>query len=161
MTALTPVTIVNHVAADLAASPDAIWNLIVESFADGSKFGESGYEIGPTEDVVLGGFRMKRVKDGAVVDDRIVHVTERDEAARRLSMFADYLSEPGGLQVYVTYQAHAIPNGARYTLDCHSRMKIDGGADLAAAVAAKHAEFQVALEGFFARLETQYGRAPG
>jgi hypothetical protein len=156
------VTIVNHAAIDIAASPDALWRAILEDYVTGEKFGSVGYAVEPLDDpaAVLGGYRMRLEQDGAVVDDRIVHVTERDEAARRLSLHADYLSVPGGFEVFATYQAHEVAEGARYTLDCHTRMTVeapdDGGeADIAATLAGMKAQFGAALDDFFARVKAR------
>lgn len=122
-----PVTIVNHAAVDIAVSPARIWRLILDQFAEANRWRELGYSIEPIDDpaAVLGGYRMWREQDAKVVDDRICHITEIDESARRLSMFADYRSEPGGALVYVTYHAQEIAGTARYTMDCHTRVGIE------------------------------------
>lgn len=133
MSEQVPATIVNHVAIDIAASPDAVWDVIVDEYIEANKFRSSGYTIETIDDpaAVLGGYRIVYEQDGKILDERICHVTERDDSTRRLSMFADYLSAPGGIQVYATYQAHEAPGGATYTLDCHARMNVDAGADIA------------------------------
>lgn len=133
MSEQVPATIVNHVAVDIAASADAVWNVILDEYIEANKFRSSGYQIETIQDqaAALGGYRIVYEQDGKVLDERICHVTERDDSARRLSMFADYLSVPGGLQVYATYQARQAPDGATYTLDCHARMNVDAGADIA------------------------------
>src|SRR3546814_12884838 len=66
---------------------------------------------------IFGGYRMTVEKDGMAVDDRIVHIIERDEKARRLSLFANYLLFPGGLEVYATYQAQPTATRTRYAID--------------------------------------------
>lgn len=158
---LIPVTIVNHVAVDIAAPSDAVWRAILDEYVEAKKFREH-YTIEPLADpaAFLGGYRMLMEKDGAVVDERIVHITERDDAARRLSLLADYLSVPGGMQVFVTYQAHATANGARYTLDCHSRMGIEAPAggtreEITAAVAALKAQIDPALIQYLESIKTR------
>lgn len=158
---MIPVTIVNHVAVDIAAAPDAVWRAILEEYVEARKFREY-YTLEPLTDpaAFLGGYRMRMEKDGAVVDERVVHITERDDEARRLSLLADYLSVPGGLQVFVTYQAHATANGARYTLDCHSRMGVeppagDARKGIAAAVAALKAQFDAPLAQYLASIKTR------
>lgn len=155
-----PVTIVNHVAIDIAATPDAVWGAILEDYIDGTKFGGAGYAVEPLDDPAapLGGYRMRLTKDGAVVDDRIVHITERDDAARRLSLCADYLSVPGGLQVFATYQAREIAEGGRYTLDCHTRMTLEppaDGGDIATAIAETKGQFDSALVPYFASFKAR------
>lgn len=86
-----------------------------------------GYSIERSEDpaAVLGGYRMRLEQGGTVLDDRIVLITERDDGARRLSLFADYLSVPGGMQVYATYHAQQSVNGTRYALDCHANRNVE------------------------------------
>lgn len=125
-----PVTVVNHAAIDITAPPDRLWRLILEEFAEANRWRTLGYSIEPIDDpaAVLGGYRMWIERDGKVVDNRVCHITEIDASARRLSMFADYLSEPSGAVVYVTYQAQDIAGGARYTLDSHTRVGIEAPA---------------------------------
>lgn len=122
-----PVTIVNHAAVGIAVPPDRLWRLILDEFAEAKRWRELGYSVEPLDDpaAVLGGYRMWRQQNGKVVDSRICHITELDESARRLSLFADYLSEPGGALVYVTYQAQELAGAARYTMDCHTRVGIE------------------------------------
>lgn len=155
-----PVTIVNHVAIDIAATPDTLWRAILEDYIGGTKFSSSGYVIDPLDEpqTPLGGYRMRLSKDGAVVDDRVVRVTERDDADRRLSIHADYLSIPGGFQVYVTYQAQPTADGCRYLLDCHTQMTLeppDGDlrAGMAREIAKTKAEFDAALMPYFAKVK--------
>lgn len=158
------VTIVNHAAVDIAAPPAAVWQTILDEYIEAKKFREIGYAIEPLDDpaAYLGGYHMRFEQDGAVVDERLCHVTEHDEAALRLSMFADYLA--GGMIVYATYHAEAAPGGTRYRLDCHSTLGIPqpagaGRAEVAAAVAEMTAQFDAALTGYLesikAKLETQ------
>lgn len=159
MTQQTPVTIVNHVAVDIARSPDALWRAILDDYVEATKFREVA-EIEPIDDpsAVLGGYRMRLEHEG-VVDRRDIHFTEHDETARRLSIFADYLTVPaGGMRVWVTYQAQEIPSGARYAIDCHTRLNIEapaGGAksDIAAAVAEMKTNFDVGLIAYLERVK--------
>lgn len=125
-----PVTIVNHAAVDIAVPPDRVWHLILDEFVEANRWRELGYSIEPLANpaVVLGGYRMWREQDGKVVDNRVCHITEIDASARRVSLFADYLSEPGGVQVYVTYQAQEFSGTARYAMDCHTRVGIEAPA---------------------------------
>lgn len=164
MAAPIPVTMVNHVALDIAASPDLVWRAIVDDYVEAKKFRAAGM-IDPLDDpaALFGGYRMRIEQDG-VVDERVVHITERDEAARRLSAVADYLSVPGGMRVYATYHAQAIGKGTRYAIDCHTRFTIDLPAgDAHAGVAATIAEMAAGadahliayLESIRARVEAQ------
>jgi hypothetical protein len=159
-------TIVNHVAIDIAAPAEAVWAVILEEYVETKKFREAGYAIEPIDDpgALLGGYRMRLEKDGAVIDDRICLFSERDDAARRLSLYADYLSAPNGLQVFATYHAQQTAGGARYALDCHTRMAIDAPAsgtkaDFAAAVEEMKTHFHTALASYLesmkARLEAK------
>lgn len=158
------VTIVNHAAVDVAAPPAAVWQTILDEYIAAKKFREIGYAIEPLDDPAawLGGYHMRLEQDGAVVDERICHITERDETAHRLSMYADYLA--GGMIVYATYHADDAAGGTRYRLDCHSTLAIDrpagaGRAEIAAAIGELAAQFDAALTGYLesikAKLETQ------
>ncbi|WP_447752525.1 hypothetical protein [Sphingopyxis fribergensis] len=136
-----PVTMVNHVAMNMAAAPDAVWRAILDDYVEAKKFRELG-AIEAIDDpaAVFGGYRMRFEQNG-VVDERIVHITERDDAARRLSAAADYLSVPGGMRVYATYHAQEIASGTRYAIDCHTQLQIEAPAgDINAGVAATLAE---------------------
>lgn len=161
-----PVTIVHHAAIDIAASADAAWQAILDDYVDARKFRETGYAIEPIDDPAapLGGYRIRIEQDGVVVDERICHITERDDAARRLSMFADYLSIPGGMQVYATYHAQDAEAGSRYALDCHSSLPTslfvsDAETEIGAAVAGMTAQAEAGLihylEGVKTRLEAR------
>jgi len=158
------VTIVNHAAVDIAVAPAAVWQTILDEYIEAKKFREIGYAIEAIDDPAahLGGYRMRFEQDGAVIDERICHVTERDDAAHRLSMYADYLA--GGMIVYATYHAETVPGGTRYRLDCHSTLGIAqpagaGRAEVAAAVGDMSAQFGAALTGYLesikAKLEAQ------
>lgn len=159
---MIPVTVVNHVHVDIDVSPDKVWANILETYVETTTWRDAGYAIEPLADddltAPLGGYRMKLEKDCAVIDERVVRFTERDEEARRLSVTADYLSVPGEFQVLVTYQAQAIATGARYTLDCHTRMTFEppasgAKADLVSAVAATKAQFEEFLIPRFQQLK--------
>src|SRR3546814_11855524 len=71
-----------------------------EEYGEAKKF-RAFAKVAPLDDpaAIFGGYRMTVEKDGMAVDDRIVHIIERDEKARRLSLFANYLLFPGGLEV--------------------------------------------------------------
>jgi hypothetical protein len=157
------VTIVNHITIDIAATRDALWQAILEDYVTGDKFGSAGYAVESLDDdpgAVLGGYRMKLEKDGAVVDDRIVRITERDDEARRLSLCADYLTIPGGFKVCATYQAQDSELGTRYALDCHTLMTLEApaggaGSDIPATLAETHGQFQSHLADFFQRIKAR------
>lgn len=136
-----PVTMVNHVAMDMAAAPDVVWRAILDDYVEATKFRESGaLETIDDPAAVFGGYRMRFELNG-VVDERIVHITERDDAERRLSVAADYLSVPGGMRVYATYHAQEIAGGTRYAIDCHTQLRVDAPAgDIKAGTAATLAE---------------------
>jgi len=134
-------TMVNHVAMDMAAPADAVWQAILDDYVEAKKFREHG-TVAPLDDpaAVFGGYRMRFEQNG-VIDERVVHITERDETARRLSAMADYLSVPGGMRVYATYHAQEIHGGTRYAIDCHAQLSVDMPAgDARASAAAKLAE---------------------
>ena len=142
-----PVTMVNHVAMDMAVAPDIVWRAILDDYVEAKKFSESG-AIEAIDDpaAVFGGYRMRFEQNG-VVDERIVLVTERDDAARRLSAAADYLSVPGGMRVYATYHAQEIAGGTRYAIDCHTQLQVEAPAgDIKAEIAATLAEMRAGAD---------------
>lgn len=164
MPGANPVTMVNHVAIAIAAPPDAVWRIILDDYVGAAKFRQDGATIDPIDEpaAIHGGYRLQSMRDGIVVDERNVRITERDEAALRLSAAADYLSVPGGMQVYATYHAQAADGGTRYAIDCHSVIDIallGGGskAEIAAAltamIKASDAHLMTYLESAKARAE--------
>jgi hypothetical protein len=160
-----PVTIVNHVAIDIARPPDPVWATIVETYAKGRKFSDIGYTIEPLDEpsAYLGGYWMRFEQDGAVVDERLCRVTELDDASRRLSMAADYLCVPGGMTVYASYHAQADRGGTRLAIDCHSSLSLEAPADgcgpaVKAAVAAMTEQYGAALAAYLASVKSTLER---
>ncbi|MFC9250433.1 SRPBCC family protein [Amycolatopsis thailandensis] len=132
-----PVTIVNHVAIDIEAAPDAVWRVILDEYVEASKFRKAGYSIEPLDgsESVFGGYRMRLEENGTAVEERVVRITERDETAHRLSVFADYVVDPDGpMRVHATYHARESERGTQYTLDCHADIALDASANVAASV---------------------------
>lgn len=129
------VTAVNHVAQDIACSPDEVYREILSAYIDSGRFLKAGYGVTPLPDSDLaafrGGYRLTMTGEGGeLVDDRICRVTERDDQARRISLCADYLLPTQmGLTVHATYHAVATPTGAQYRLDCHTDIDIEAPAD--------------------------------
>lgn len=123
------ITVVNHNAVDIDRPANVVWQDILETYVDGRKFSSQGHVIEPLKDdpaAYLGGYRMTlRDKDGTVVDDRVCRITERDEAAMRLSLCAEYFV-PSEMKLIVnaSYQATATASGSRYTLDAYSMMDV-------------------------------------
>jgi hypothetical protein len=151
--AILNLTTVNHVVVDIAASRDVVWKVIIDEYVHASKFRAAGYSLEPIEDAtaVLGGYRMRLEREGAIVEDRTFRITECDEGMRRLSLFADCRLDPDGVTcVYATYQAQSAIGGSRYALDCHAGLSINaplhGARDFAArAVAKLRAQFDADL----------------
>lgn len=155
-----PVTMVNHVTMDMTAAPDAVWHAILDDYIEAKKFRDMG-AIEPIDDpaALFGGYRI-RFQQGDVVDERVVHITERDNAARRLSAAADYLSVPGGMRVYACYHAQEISGGTRYAIDCHTQLCVatpagDINAGVAATVAALAADADTHLIAYLESIKTR------
>lgn len=165
MTERILVTMVNHVAMDIAASPDAVWRTIVEDYLEAKKFQNEGGEIEPFVDpgAVFGSYQIRFEHEGAVVDERIVRITELDGTARRLSATADYLSFPGGMKVYATYHAEEVAGATRYKIDCHTLVHIEAPeGDGQAGIARALAETTAAADGYLvAYLESIKRRVEG
>lgn len=156
------VTIVNHLAADIAAEPDAVWTDILDTFVEARQWRADGYVVERIDEpsAALGGYRMQLEQDGVAADQRIVHITERDDAARRLSLFVEFLSVPNDVLVYATYHAREAPRGARYTIDCHTRMDIErpvsgSRADVATAIDGLKNHFETHLTGYLERVKAR------
>jgi hypothetical protein len=120
-------TAINHSSQEICVAPQKLWQLILDQYLNGGQFSNLGYEISSLEDDLAafrGGYRMTfRDDKGTIVDDRMVYITERNDAARRLSIFAQYLSpSANGLEVHATYQAVPSECGALYNLSVHSQM---------------------------------------
>jgi hypothetical protein len=146
-------TIVNHVAKYIPASPQLVWNGILDEYVHAKKFREVGYSVEPFEDpaAVEGSYRLRLEQGGMVVDDRICHITELDPERRRLSIWGDCLTN--GMVVYVTYHAADADGGTSYRIDCHSNLFLDlpeeaGAEEIRAAVAELQGQFDAALTGY-------------
>ena len=121
---IAPVTVVSHVAVNIEVPPDVLWKTISSDLLSLEAWRNAGYGVASLSDaaVPLGGYRLTKKAGQNVVDERIVHVIERDEQARRLSLFSEHLSEPGGLSVHATYHVRDTPSGASCAIDCHTRI---------------------------------------
>ncbi|ALJ14013.1 SRPBCC family protein [Sphingopyxis macrogoltabida] len=156
------VTIVNHLAADIAAEPDAVWADIIDTFAEARQWQADGYVIERIDEpaAVLSGYRMQLEQDGDAADRRIVHITERDDTERRLSLFVEFLSVPNDVLVYATYHAREAPGGVHYTIDCHTRMGIEPPAEgsrtaVATAIDGLKSHFEAHLTGYLERVKAR------
>ena len=123
------VVVVNHNSVDIARPAAVVWQNILEMYADGRKFSAQGHVVEPLKGdpaAYLGGYRMTlRDKDGTVLDDRVCRITERDEAAMRLSLCAEYfVPAETKLIVNASYQAISTASGSRYALDAYSMMDV-------------------------------------
>lgn len=127
MTQQIPATLANHVAVEIAARPEAVWQLIQDEYVAARKFGGGALEWLDDPAAVVS-YRM-RMEHGEAVDERIVRITERDHEARRLSAQADYLTLPaGGMGVWACYHAQEVPGSpgtTRYAIDCHARLGVE------------------------------------
>jgi hypothetical protein len=158
------VTIVNHVAVDIACAPDVVWRAILEEYVEARKFREIGYAIEPLDDpaAFLGGYRMQLEQGGSVVDSRDCLITEFDESARRLSIVARYLAAPNGMTVHVSYHAKAVGDGTCYAIDCHSDLGIEqpagvGRDPVRVAVTEMTSQFDAALGGYLQDIKAKLG----
>ncbi len=153
------VTIVNHATIDIAVPPEIVWQAIQEHFVDTATLAKAGYSVALLDNpaVPAGGYHMRKEVDGEI-DERVVHITENDSAARRLSLFANYRSALDGLLIYVTYHARDTASGACYSIDCHSQLGIAapaGGAeaDVAATIEGLKSQSAEHLMGYLERLK--------
>jgi hypothetical protein len=118
------ITVVNHAQIEIACPPERVWRMISEDLGKGRGFASQGYRIDPlaTPAPYLGAYRMF-LETPDLVDNRFCGVTERDEAAMRMSLYAEFLSAVANKMVtYATYQAIPTEIGCLYRLDCHSTL---------------------------------------
>lgn len=152
MTEQLRVTVANYVSVDIATSPDTLWQFIVDEYVEAKKFRESGAAFEPIDDraAYLGGYRI-RIEQNGLVDERIIHITEQDDAVRRLSVLADYRTVPAeGMKVWAKYRAEEIAGGARYSIDCHADIPLEvpegsTRAEVAAIVAEMNPQLDAAM----------------
>lgn len=158
---LWPVTIVNHISVDMPASRDAVWLRICSDYLAGESFKAGGYEVTRLDDpsAVLGGYRL-RLERGGAVEERLCYITELDQEARRLSLFVDFLSVPGGFTVCATYQARETGTGACFVLDSHTRTTVPpppgSGGDLRGLVSELTQTWDAALRSHLEGLRTTF-----
>jgi len=156
-----PVTIVNHISVEMPASRDAVWRRICSDYLAGESFKAGGYEVHRLSDpsAVLGGYRL-RLERGGAVEERLCYVSELDHEARRLSLFVDFLSVPGGFTVCATYQAIETDAGASFVLDSHTRTSVThppgSGGDLRSVVAELTQTWDAALRSHLEGLRTTF-----
>jgi hypothetical protein len=156
-----PATIVNHAVIDIAADADAVWQVILNEIVEARSFRDLNAMTALDDpNVPLGGYRTKLDNGEGGIDEHVIRVTERDEAARRVSVRADFVSDPNGTQIYATYQAREIPGGACFTIDSHTSLELDvpDGTDVGAIIARDTANNQTEMT---ARLERVKKRLEG
>ncbi|QIB66998.1 hypothetical protein [Kineobactrum salinum] len=123
------VSLFNYAAVDIDASADRVWQLIQDYYLQVEGIAPSGYESAPLADdpaAYISGYRMVlRDEANQLIDERKVYITELDEAARRLSLYAHYLGDPqSDMRVHATYEAIETGDGARYALYAHTLLNI-------------------------------------
>lgn len=126
---LIRVTLFNHVTEEFKVSPDYLWQTILDDFLEGAIFASGGYVVTPlTEDpaAYLGGFRMVLYgENDEVLDERVAYITEKNDEARRLRIYAHYLTDKkANMEVFAIYQAAPTETGVEYILDATSQMNI-------------------------------------
>ena len=157
------ITVVNHAQIEIACPPERVWRMITEDLGTGQGFASQGYRIEPLAAPVpyLGAYRMS-LETPAFVDNRFCGVTERDDAAMRMSLYAEFLSaQANNMVTYATYQAIRTERGCLYRLDCHSTLDhaVNDGApreDIATSVAALQAQFDQGLAAGFVKHKAKF-----
>lgn len=154
MSCLVTTATVNHVTVDVAASADDLWRVIVAEYVEAEKFRDEGYTLEPLAE--MPGYRMYLDRAGGREDERVVHLTEVDDAARRVSLFARYVDDPDGVvAVVASYQAQPTATGCRYALDSHALLELRSDAD--AAGGADAVDEQSAIARILAGLNQEFG----
>ena len=155
-------TIVNLVSIEVDCPADVLWRYVLEEYRDGRKFSRNGYVVVPEEfaGYPLGSYRIRRGTGDTIEDNRLCHRTELDADERRLSMLADYLSVPGGMAVYATYEVQKAAGGSRFVLTSHSTVEVPDPA----LIATYKVQFEAGLLAYLnetkTRLEGGYEPSP-
>jgi hypothetical protein len=120
-------TRVVHCSIEIARPPAVIWKWIRNDIAEAQHYLRLGYRIDPLNDPTAcsKAYRL-RLESPDTTDDIRAEITEFDEAARRLSMFAEFSSpQAKGLVAYVTYQAVPRDPCTLLQMDCHAAFDFD------------------------------------
>lgn len=144
-----PATIVNHAVVDVAVSVDIVWREILAELVEAKDTSGMATVTHFTDATApLGGFSVQFDAGDGVTGERIVYFTERDDAARRMSICTDLRSGPNsGRKAYGTYQAVETAEGASLKLDSHTVIEVDlpSDGDVAAVIATQKAAWDEML----------------
>ena len=135
-------TRVVHCSVEIARQPSVVWSWILNDIAAGQHYARLGYRIDPSSDPTshLKTYRL-HFKSADRVDDIMAAITELDDKAMRLSMFAQFFSpQARGLVAHVTYQAVARGNDSLLQMSCHATFDLDVDEHASAEEIARSAE---------------------
>ena len=120
-------TRVVHCRTEIARPAAVVWSWILEDIAACQHYARLGYRIDPLDYSTLGVNAYRLHFAGAdLIDDIAAGITELDQKAMRLSMFAEFSSpQANGLVAYVTYQAIPKDGGSVLQMDCHATFDLD------------------------------------
>lgn len=115
-------TVVNHNEIEIACPAATAWDWLLENIARARSYADRGYTNEPVDDraAILSG-RLRLEQDGAV-DEIVYALTERDEAAMRMSVRAEFLST--GWIAFASYQVIPTERGCRFRIDCHTMLDV-------------------------------------
>ena len=135
-------TRVVHCSIEIARPPSVVWNWIRNDIAEAQHYLRLGYRIDPLDDpsACCKAYRLRL--DSIDLEDVIrAEITEFDDKAMRLSMFAEFSSpQAKGLVAYVTYQAVPSGTGSRLQMSCHAAFDLDVDPHASAEDVARSAE---------------------
>ena len=120
-------TRVVHCSIEIARPASVVWKWIRTDIAEAQHYLRLGYRIDPLDDpaACVKAYRL-RLESPEMNDEIRAEVTELNEEAMRLSMFAEFSSaQAKGLVAYVTYQAVASGTGSLLKMDCHAAFDLD------------------------------------
>jgi hypothetical protein len=124
-------TSTHHVRVRFDCSIDTIWGDIDLGLGRGRRFEHRGYRVRQIVDdprAYITGYQMWREDSDDL--ERLVFITERDLAAKRLSLCAYYLgAKARDTVVQATYSAVQDEQGSWYQVDCHGTryLEVDAG----------------------------------
>jgi hypothetical protein len=120
-------TRVVHCEVEIARPASTVWKWILEDIAAGQHYARLGYRIDSLDDPhpYFKAYRL-HFESVDLVDDIMAGITELDERAMRLSMFAEFASpQAKGLVAYVTYRAVPRESESVLQMDCHATFDLD------------------------------------
>ena len=155
-------TRVVHCGVEIARPASIVWKWILEGIAAGQHYARAGYRIDSLADPhpYFKAYRL-HLESADLVDEIMAGITELDDKAMRLSMFAEFSSpQAKGLVAYVTYQAIPRDGSSLMQMDCHATFDLDldehaSPEDIARSAEAGRGYYERDTTGWFGEVKTR------